>query len=105
MKATQSGAKKLFAFFTLMAALCGLSASAFAEQAASAAAPVPNKGDTAWMLVATVLVIMMTLPGLANFCMVGQWATSAGSLFSNALSGRTAFKTLRKQQGRKFTAG
>jgi len=47
----------------------------------------------------------MTLPGLANFCMVGQWATSAGSLFSNALSGRTAFKTLRKQQGRKFTAG
>jgi Amt family ammonium transporter len=28
---------------------------------------VPNKGDTAWMTVATVLVIMMTLPGLALF--------------------------------------
>ncbi len=46
----------------------------------------------------------MTLPGLSNFYMVGQWATSAGSLFSNALSGRTAIKTLCKQQGKKFTA-
>ena len=31
------------------------------------APPVPNKGDTAWMIVATVLVILMTLPGLALF--------------------------------------
>jgi len=29
--------------------------------------PTPNKGDTAWMLTATVLVILMTLPGLALF--------------------------------------
>ena len=35
--------------------------------AADAAAPVPNKGDTAWVLVSTVLVIMMTIPGLALF--------------------------------------
>jgi Amt family ammonium transporter len=28
---------------------------------------VPNKGDTAWMTVATVLVILMTIPGLALF--------------------------------------
>ena len=34
---------------------------------AAAEAPVPNKGDTAWMIVATLLVIMMTLPGLALF--------------------------------------
>jgi Amt family ammonium transporter len=34
---------------------------------AAAAAAVPNKGDTAWMMVATVLVIMMTIPGLALF--------------------------------------
>jgi Amt family ammonium transporter len=34
---------------------------------APAAAPVPNKGDTAWMIVATVLVILMTIPGLALF--------------------------------------
>jgi Amt family ammonium transporter len=33
----------------------------------AAAAPTPNKGDTAWMFTATVLVIMMTIPGLALF--------------------------------------
>jgi Amt family ammonium transporter len=31
------------------------------------AAPVPNKGDTAWMLMSTVLVLMMSVPGLALF--------------------------------------
>jgi Amt family ammonium transporter len=43
--------------------------AAAAEAAAPAAAPalVPNKGDTAWMTVATVLVILMTIPGLALF--------------------------------------
>ena len=41
-------------------------ASAPAE-AAPAAAPVANKGDVAWMIVATLLVIMMTVPGLALF--------------------------------------
>ena len=34
---------------------------------AANAAPVPNKGDTAWMLTSTVLVILMTIPGLALF--------------------------------------
>ena len=34
---------------------------------AQVAAPVPDKGDTAWMLTATVLVILMTIPGLAMF--------------------------------------
>ncbi len=34
---------------------------------AAASAPVPNKGDTAWMMVSTLLVIMMTVPGLALF--------------------------------------
>src|SRR5215210_7756171 len=38
-----------------------------AAPAAAAAAPVPNKGDTAWMLVATCLVLMMSVPGLALF--------------------------------------
>ena len=47
-------------------------AAAAAAAAAPAAAvatptPVPNKGDTAWMIVATVLVILMTIPGLALF--------------------------------------
>jgi ammonium transporter, Amt family len=35
--------------------------------AAAAAVPVPNKGDTAWMMVSTLLVILMTVPGLALF--------------------------------------
>ncbi|WP_130431709.1 ammonium transporter [Rivibacter subsaxonicus] len=41
--------------------------AASAAEAAPAAAPVPNKGDTAWMIVATLLVIMMSVPGLALF--------------------------------------
>ncbi|MBC7995855.1 MAG: ammonia channel protein, partial [Rhizobacter sp.] len=40
---------------------------AAASAAAPAAAPVANKGDVAWMIVATLLVIMMTVPGLALF--------------------------------------
>ena len=36
-------------------------------EAAAAPAPVPNKGDTAWMLIATVLVTLMVIPGLALF--------------------------------------
>jgi ammonium transporter, Amt family len=35
--------------------------------AQAAAAPVPNKGDTAWMLISTALVLMMSIPGLALF--------------------------------------
>ena len=35
--------------------------------AAETAAPVPNKGDTAWMLISTALVLMMSVPGLALF--------------------------------------
>lgn len=38
-----------------------------AAAAAAPAAPTPNKGDTAWMFIATILVIMMTIPGLALF--------------------------------------
>jgi Amt family ammonium transporter len=40
-----------------------------APAAAAAAAPAPtvNKGDTAWMMTATMLVILMTIPGLALF--------------------------------------
>ena len=35
--------------------------------AEEAAAPVLNSGDTAWMLTATILVLFMTIPGLALF--------------------------------------
>ena len=37
------------------------------EVAPAATVPVPNKGDTAWMIVATVLVLMMCVPGLGLF--------------------------------------
>ena len=38
-----------------------------ASAAAAAPAPVPNKGDTSWMMLSTLLVILMTVPGLALF--------------------------------------
>ncbi len=84
-----AAAKKLLLTLSLVGALFGLSAPAFADDAAPAAtpaataaaatpataapapaaapAPVPNKGDTAWMMVASLLVIMMSIPGLALF--------------------------------------
>jgi Amt family ammonium transporter len=43
----------------MMAAL--LASSAFAQT------PTPNKGDTAFMFVSTVIVLLMTIPGLALF--------------------------------------
>ncbi|MBA2960654.1 MULTISPECIES: ammonium transporter [Ramlibacter] len=49
------------------AAAPAAAAAAAAPAAAAASAPVPNKGDTAWMTVATALVIFMTIPGLALF--------------------------------------
>jgi ammonium transporter, Amt family len=48
---------------TLLASLALLPALAGAEEAA----PTPDKGDTAWMLTSTLLVIMMAIPGLALF--------------------------------------
>ena len=42
-------------------------AAAASAPASAAPAPVANKGDNAWMLVSTLLVIMMTIPGLALF--------------------------------------
>ena len=82
--------KKIIASLMLLVTLCGLSAPVFAEEAAAPAAaaavaapaaevapaaievapapaPTPNKGDTSFMLIATVLVIMMSIPGLALF--------------------------------------
>jgi len=49
------------------AATAAAAAEAPAAAPAAAPAPVPNKGDTAWMTVATILVILMTIPGLALF--------------------------------------
>ena len=48
---------------TLLASLALLPALAGAQEAE----PTPDKGDTAWMMVCTLLVIMMAVPGLALF--------------------------------------
>jgi ammonium transporter, Amt family len=46
----------------------GVAAAAPAPgEAAPAAAPTPDKGDTTWMLISTVLVLLMIIPGLALF--------------------------------------
>ncbi|MGQ0750275.1 MAG: ammonium transporter [Betaproteobacteria bacterium] len=42
-------------------------AATAAAPAATPAPPAPNKGDVAWMLVCTALVIMMSIPALALF--------------------------------------
>jgi Amt family ammonium transporter len=79
--------KKLFASLGLMAFLL-VPAMGFAQEAVEpameaaaevvapvaetaaaeeAAAPVPDKGDTAWMMLSTLLVILMIIPGVALF--------------------------------------
>ena len=54
-----------------MAASAPMAAGSAAEAASAASAaastPVANKGDVAWMIVATAFVIMMSIPGLALF--------------------------------------
>ena len=44
-----------------------VAAPAVAASAAAVPVPVPNKGDTSWMMVSTLLVIFMAIPGLALF--------------------------------------
>ena len=48
------------------AGLTALAVGMFAATAAYAE-PTVNKGDNAWMLTSTVLVLLMTIPGLALF--------------------------------------
>ncbi|UCH81295.1 MAG: ammonium transporter [Nitrospiraceae bacterium] len=52
--------KKIFTAFMLL--VLGLPLKALAEETASI-----NSGDTAWMIVATALVLFMTIPGLSLF--------------------------------------
>ena len=57
------------AAFAAAPAAAPAASGAVADAAASAAPPalVANKGDTSWMMLSTLLVIMMTVPGLALF--------------------------------------
>ena len=56
--------KKSLTSYALPVLLCGLPVMAYAE---ATAAPLPDKGDTAWMLLSTLLVILMIVPGLSLF--------------------------------------
>ncbi len=49
------------------AVLASIALVTAAPAVAADAAPVPDKGDTAWMLVSTILVLLMILPGLQLF--------------------------------------
>jgi len=49
------------------AGLAALALAVLAATPAFADAPVINKGDNAWMLTSSVLVLLMTIPGLALF--------------------------------------
>lgn len=64
MKNRFSGLLGIIACLVLMICSPMLSAE---EAVAAVAPPTVNKGDTAWMIVATVLVILMVVPGLALF--------------------------------------
>jgi ammonium transporter, Amt family len=51
----------------VLAASLLVATAAFAQDAAAPAAPTFNKGDNAWMMTSAVLVLLMTVPGLALF--------------------------------------
>ncbi len=48
-------------------AAAGTAVPVFAQEAAEAVTAVPNPGNNAWMMTATILVLLMILPGLALF--------------------------------------
>jgi len=45
----------------------GLALTTFLTATPAVAAATVNKGDTTWMMLAAILVILMTIPGLALF--------------------------------------
>ena len=59
------GISRRIAALAIMALIAWLAIEPALAQAPTP--PTPNKGDTAWMLTATVLVLLMTIPGLALF--------------------------------------
>lgn len=64
---TESTPRRFATLATAAFLLCLAAASAYAQAPAAPTPPVPNKGDTAWMLAASALVLVMTVPGLALF--------------------------------------
>ncbi|HEV7255176.1 MAG TPA: ammonium transporter [Mesorhizobium sp.] len=52
---------------TLLLGTAAFAQEAAADAAAATLAPVPDKGDTTWMMLSTIIVLFMALPGLALF--------------------------------------
>jgi phytoene dehydrogenase-like protein len=46
--------------------------------------------------------LKMTLPGLSNFYMIGQWVSPGGGLPSGIMTGRNVVQVLCKKEGKKF---
>ena len=63
--APEAGASAATAVVTAVAGAA--SAPADAASAPAAATPVPNKGDTGFVTIATAMIVLMTIPGLALF--------------------------------------
>ena len=59
---------------------------AFAAPAADAAAAVPNPGNNAWMMTATVLVLLMMLSGAGSLGFVSLGLRIAGTLHTRTLT-------------------
>jgi len=61
--------KKLSKYIGLTILMIAVPGFLMAQAASSAVTPTPviNFGNTAWMIVATALVMLMTIPGLALF--------------------------------------
>ena len=66
-KAATAPAATAPAAMTPAAAPAATAASTPAPAATASPAPTPNKGDVAWMLTSTALVLMMSVPALALF--------------------------------------
>jgi len=62
-----AGAGGVFALMAARAAAQEAEGGVAGEAVAEAVAATMDKGDTAWMIVATILVLAMTVPGLALF--------------------------------------
>jgi Amt family ammonium transporter len=67
MKAAFVKSFVVVALVLMFAALCGPALVMAEEAVAPAPAPKIDTGDTAWMIVATALVMLMSIPGLALF--------------------------------------
>ncbi len=67
MKKLAIGVAAMLAALPALAQEAAAPATDAAAAAVEAAAPVMDKGDVSWMMTSTVLVLFMTLPGLALF--------------------------------------